>query len=159
MEVALEPAVKRAAEALGWALAQSEAYQAWQRAKKVVQEHEAARIMWDDLQRRIEQLQEQLTSGKTVTDEQRKSVDEMFRLAMYNPYIQELVLAQERFAEMVLAAQRLVHEKAGIQPPQEEATQNPAQESTAAMPSSAGKQTAVPDLTVAKSKLWVPGQP
>ncbi|MBE3576443.1 MAG: YlbF family regulator [Limnochordales bacterium] len=158
------------AERLGRALAESEEAQALKEARKQLEEHAAAKIMWDDLVRRERELQRRLAAGEAVSEEEKQQVAELFRLASYNPYIQRLLEAEYRFTQLMLEVQQVMGKAAGLPFALEEegaaATQvdagQPGSTTNATEAGDTGRESTAssnPDLTVARRRIWVPGDP
>lgn len=162
------------AEKLGRALAESEEAQALKEARTQLETHAAAKIMWDDLVRRERDLQRRLAAGESISTEEKNQVAELFRLASYNPYIQRLLEAEYRFTQLVLEVQRVMGRAAGIKlvpeeeelqagsgPEAEQATGDAGSTTNATAGTAEREATGSgnPDLTVARSRIWVPGDP
>jgi cell fate (sporulation/competence/biofilm development) regulator YlbF (YheA/YmcA/DUF963 family) len=158
------------ADRLGRALAESDEFRALKEARTQLESHAAAKIMWDDLVAREQDLKRRLAAGETISPEEEKQVAELFRLASYNPYIQRLLEAEYQFTQLVLEVQRVMGQAAGIKlVPDEEvagtAQADAGQAGSTTNATGAGETgqadagTGNPDLTVARQRLWVPGDP
>lgn len=135
-----------------------------------MEEHAAARIMWEDLRRREEELLRRQAAGETISEEEERQFAELARLASYNPYIQRLLQAEYAFAALVMEVQRRIGQAAGLSAPSPagKTGAEDADEARAGVEAGGsdgeGKEAARssqerPDLTVARPRLWLPGDP
>ena len=101
------------ARQLGHAIKETSEYQAVQAARTKVNEHEAARVMLDDFQKRQKEYGQALIKGKE-DEGQAEELRKLAEIVGYNPYLRELLSAETRLAELVMSVQRQMLEAAGL---------------------------------------------
>jgi cell fate (sporulation/competence/biofilm development) regulator YlbF (YheA/YmcA/DUF963 family) len=119
------------AKQLGKALAESEEYQAYQKAKEALEIHEAAKVMLEDFRKKQWELEKQRVSGAidtaAVTAEQQKLAE----IIQINPYIREYLFAEFRFSQIMMEVQRELGKGVGIDYPDAPELEPPAAEGKA----------------------------
>ena len=159
------------ARALAQALNRHPAVERLRQAHRAVQEREAARIMLRDLRARQQALLRREAAGEAVSDQEWEEFRRVAEVVAYNPYVRDLLQAEEAVAGLLATVMAIVEEGLGL-PRAEGAEEEPARERTpaerAAGPGAPAAGAAAPPpsersdpsrLSVARSRLWVPGQP
>lgn len=137
----MESHIKRLTDELASALASSDTYRSVEKARDVVQKHEAARIMLEDLQKRQESMRQKEMAGETIREEEWEQLRRLTELASYNPYIRDLIQAEWALAQTMEYIYTTLHKAIGLSVAQPEP------------PASETKPTPSP---APKSKLWTP---
>jgi len=145
----MEPRVEGALRALCEAVAASQAVARRKEAQATVEAHEAARIMLRDLQSVQNEILARTQRGEEVPQALADRYRQVASLAVYNPYLRELLEAEAELAQMLDEIHRELLEAAGILSP-------PAETGGPAAGEPAGATS--PKVETARSKLWVPGQ-
>ena len=144
------------ARALAEVLKRDPAVERLRQAHRTVQEREAARIMLRDLRMRQQNLLRRRAAGEAVSPEEWEEFRRVAEVVAYNPYVRELLEAEEAVAHLLAAVMAVLEENLDL-PRLEEADGERALEQPPAPPGSGGSGS--PRLSVARSRLWVPGQP
>lgn len=105
------------ARELGKALAESEEYKAYQKAKQQVEEHEAAKIMLEDFRRKQMALEKKTLRGEEPSSEEVEQLKKLSEILGYNPYIREYIMAEMRFTQLILEVQKAIADAAGLELP------------------------------------------
>ena len=105
------------ARELGKAMAGSEEYKAYQKAKQQVEEHEAAKIMLEDFRKKQLALEKKALSGEEPSSAEVEQLKKLSEILGYNPYIREYLLAEMRFTHLVFAVQKAIADAAGLDLP------------------------------------------
>ena len=167
--------LERARE-LAEALKRDPAVQRLREARKAVQEREAARIMLRDLRARQQSLLRRQAAGETISPQEWEEFRRVAEVVAYNPYVRDLLQAEEEVARLLAQVVAILEEGLelpaleGVEPegaapaPPSGAGQSAAQasEATSAPAAASGSQPGTsgpPRVSVARSRLWVPGQP
>lgn len=184
------------ARALAEVLKRDPAVERLRQARRTVQEREAARIMFRDLRVRQQNLLRRRAAGEAVSPEEWEEFRRVAEVVSYNPYVRELLEAEEAVAHLLAAVMAVLEEglelprleevdgeRALEQAPPAASPPGPheaggegtptgapqpypvagasgsavAPSGGAAPPGSGGSGS--PRLSVARSRLWVPGQP
>jgi len=103
------------ARQLAQALENSDEYTAYKKALEELERHEAARLMWNDFQKRQAAIQKARLSGETVTEEQVRDLERGFDLLLMNPYVRDVIVAEVKFTQLFAEVQRIIGEAVGIQ--------------------------------------------
>lgn len=99
--------------ALANALREGEEHQSLLRARATVEEHEAARVMLQDLLNRQQAIQKDFKAGKDTAStigEYRK----LYEIAMYNPYVRDYLACEARLAARLAEINREIGRAIGI---------------------------------------------
>lgn len=150
----MNPEVIKKAEALAEALAECEEYEAFKSARDELDEHESAKIMLRDFQRKQAALQQKVLQGRQPTEAEVQSLQETYQLVTFNPYVRKVVEAEAAFSELLAEVQKILAEAVGIDVPDEEdgGQDSPGSGETG------GKRPDDDDGGSARSRLWVPGR-
>ncbi|HHU82892.1 MAG TPA: YlbF family regulator [Firmicutes bacterium] len=105
------------ARELGRALAESEEYKAYQKAKQQVEEHEAAKIMLEDFRKKQLALEKKALSGEEPSFAEVEELKRLSEILGYNPYIREYLLAEMRFTQLMIEVQKAIADSAGLDLP------------------------------------------
>ena len=167
------------ARALAEALNRDPAVQRLRQARRAVQEREAARIMLRDLLTRQQALLRREASGEAVSEQEWEEFRRVAEVVAYNPYVRELLQAEQAVTRLLAAVVAVLEE--GLELPRmEEVEENGVAEPAPAPTAPAGPPPGLsrpvvatsgdmgpassqgegsPRVSVARSRLWVPGQP
>jgi cell fate (sporulation/competence/biofilm development) regulator YlbF (YheA/YmcA/DUF963 family) len=144
------------ARELGKAMAGSEEYKAYQKAKQQVEEHEAAKIMLEDFRKKQLALEKKALSGEEPSSAEVEQLKKLSEILGYNPYIREYLLAEMRFTQLVFAVQKAIADAAGLDLPGfggEKFTETGEEEGkTAEEPARAGEKEAKREEKTAKAE-------
>ena len=166
----IQERVHALAEALGRHPAVERLLAAW----RVVQEHEAARIMLRDLRQRERALLSKELAGEAPAQQEVEGFRRLWEISAYNPYLRELFEAEAAVARLLGGVQALLHQYLGLPDTGEagEAGGGPGTGTPGhpgappgAPPASSrppqGSQSSLQrsEVKVARTRLWVPGQP
>ncbi|NLW09470.1 MAG: YlbF family regulator [Firmicutes bacterium] len=105
------------ARELGRALAESEEFKAYQKAKEQVEEHEAAKIMLEDFRRKQLALETKTLRGEEPSSTEVEELKKLSEILGYNPYIREYIMAEMRFTQLILEVQKTIADAAGLELP------------------------------------------
>lgn len=172
--------IREQAQALGRTLAAHPVTERLRRARATVNEHTAALVMLRDLRRRERALLEKELSGQRPEPDEVEQWRRVAEIVSFNPYVRELLEAEAAMARLLAEVNAAVQGELGL-PPVEDGEETEAQESsdasrsarqaglpqqadstaskTSPVPHPPGPEGASPRLNVARSRLWVPGQP
>lgn len=114
----MNPNVRALAERLADALAESEEYRALKEAREEIERHQAAVIMLRDFQSKQAAVQQKMLSGEAPSEEEIQRLEEAYRIVSINPYIRKLIEAEVAFSEMMMAVQRILAERVGLELPE-----------------------------------------
>jgi cell fate (sporulation/competence/biofilm development) regulator YlbF (YheA/YmcA/DUF963 family) len=89
-------------------------YVAYQKALQELKEHEAARLMYEDFQRRQAEIQSARLSGEDVSEDRIKELEQRYEIIMMNPYVRDAVIAEFRFTQLFAEAQKIIGEAVGL---------------------------------------------
>lgn len=135
--------VRKKAHELAKALAESPEYKKLKEAREAIEEHEAAKLMLKDLQKKQEALREKYLSGEDITELEVEDLKRTSELAAFNPYVRQLMEAEFAFSEMMLEVQKIIGEAVGIDFEAQQEALRKAEE-------------ARQQKSRARSKLWTP---
>lgn len=128
------------------ALSASKAYQAVQKAREKIEEHQAAKIMLRDLRTKQQRIAEKLERGEQPTESEMADLERTAEIAGFNPYIRELFQAELVLGEVLTEIQREIARAVGIElPSADQASQAETHEEKNNEPSPP------------KTRLWTPG--
>lgn len=105
------------ARELGAALTASEEYQAYQKAKKQIEQHEAAKIMLEDFRQHQWALEKKRLAGEEPSPEEVEKIKKLSEIMGYNPYIREYLMAEIKFSQLMLEVQKTIADSAGLEFP------------------------------------------
>lgn len=125
------------------ALSASRAYQAVQKAREKVEEHQAAQIMLRDLRTKQQQIAEKIQRGEQPTEGEIADFERTAEVVGFNPYIRELFEAELVLSGMLTEIQREIARAVGIEVPFDDATD--------------ASQAIDDEPSPSKSRLWTPG--
>ena len=129
--------VQRKAQDLADALANSDAFKKLQKARETVEEHEAARIMLRDFQKKQEKLAKQQQEGQEITPDQMEEVRKLYEIMNINPYLRELLEAEFAFGSLMMDVQNTLAQSLGF--------------------GEVEAQDEAPAVETPTKKLWTPG--
>ncbi|NLA59448.1 MAG: YlbF family regulator [Firmicutes bacterium] len=134
--------VKRKAHELAKAIKESPEYERLTKAREVVEQREAAKIMLQDVEKKQKRLREKYAAGEQPSEAEIEDLRQTMELVSFNPYIRDLFEAEFAFGKMIAEVWEIIAEALGLELPQ------------------AQPQGDEPEPTVSKasSKLWVPGR-
>lgn len=131
------------AQQLADSVVESSEYQNLKEARDNIENHQAAKIMLRDFQRKQLNLQKKQMDGNPITEEDTKELNKLYEVLHINPYIRELLEAEFAFHELMNKIQEILSEAINIAPIETEEDledKSPAQ-----------------DMTNPAKKLWTPG--
>jgi cell fate (sporulation/competence/biofilm development) regulator YlbF (YheA/YmcA/DUF963 family) len=134
--------VKRKAHELAKAITESPEYERLLKAREVVDNREAAKIMLQDLEKKQKRLREKYVSGEEPSEAELADLQKTMELVSLNPYIRDLFDAEFAFSRMMAEVWEIIAEALGLELPEAQA---PAEKSE-------------PTVSKASSKLWIPGR-
>lgn len=105
------------ARQLAKAMESSDEYTSYRKALAELEQHEAARLMWDDFQKRQAAIQRARLSGEDVSEEQIKDLERGYDILMMNPYVRDVVIAEFKFTQLFAEVQKTIGEAVGIRYP------------------------------------------
>lgn len=98
---------------LAKALKESPEYAAYIRAREEIGNHEAARIMLKDLERKRKEIGKAALAGEKVDEARLEDLKRTYEIVGFNPYIKELFAAEARLGELVAQVQKIIGEAIG----------------------------------------------
>ncbi|WP_324668996.1 YlbF family regulator [Geochorda subterranea] len=132
-------------------------------AREEIGRHEAARIMLRDLRRRERQLAEKSRRGETPSPQELEELEKVAEVVTYNPYVRALLQAEMAYAGLMAAVVGALEEALQLPalPDEVEGGGVPATPSAGQTGATEGPGGIQPGgrVTLARPKLWVPGQP
>lgn len=144
----ISPEIKRRAEELAEALAESKEYKAMKEAADSLERHEAAKIMLRDFRTKQEALQQKIMAGETPTEDEVKGVQAAYELVSVNPYVRRVIEAEATFSHVLAEIQHILAEAVGLQSAESDGSDEETEQIEEKPAESPGR-----------SRLWVPGQP
>lgn len=108
--------IKERAQLLADALVESSEYQRLKKAREDIEQHEAARIMLKDFQKKQMDLQKQQLEGKSVTESQVEELTKLYEILNINPYIRELFESEMLFHGIILEVQEILSSAIDLEP-------------------------------------------
>lgn len=151
----MDPRILEKAEELGKLLAASEEYNALQKARAVLEEHSAAKIMLNDIQNRQEKLRNKQMTGEQITEAEIQDLQRALQIVSMNPYVRQMLEAEMAFSHMLHLVQRALFAPVGIELPDDEmGKEEEAEEGATAAAKKAEEEAA----SKARKRLWVPGR-
>lgn len=108
--------IKERAQLLADALVESSEYQRLKKAREDIEQHEAARIMLKDFQKKQMDLQKQQLEGKSVTESQVEELTKLYEILNINPYIRELFESEMFFHGIILEVQEILSSAIDLEP-------------------------------------------
>lgn len=109
--------IERARE-LGRELAATTEYKAVTEAKKEVESHAAAKIMYEDFTKKQSEVEGLRADGKTIPEDTVKSLESAYQLMSMNPYIRQLLVAEYAFARLLHQVQKAMVTEVGMHLPE-----------------------------------------
>lgn len=94
--------VQKKAEELAEAIMNSPEYQRMVSARAKVNQHQAARVMLRDFQKKQLELQQKQMEGQDITPQEEEQLQNLFGVISINPYIRELFEAEFAFSGLML---------------------------------------------------------
>ncbi len=107
----MDPRIQRQAEELGRLLAESEEYQALEKARATLGEHSAAQIMLKDLQQKQENLRKKQMNGEEITEKEVQNFQRSSQVVAMNPYVREMLEAEMVFSQMLTQLQQILFQR------------------------------------------------
>jgi cell fate (sporulation/competence/biofilm development) regulator YlbF (YheA/YmcA/DUF963 family) len=102
------------AKQLGKALAESEEYQSYHKAKETLDSHEAAKLMLADFRKKQWDLEKRRVTGELNAEAATTELQKLAEVIQINPYIREYLFAEFRFSQTMLEVQRIIGAAVGI---------------------------------------------
>ncbi len=140
--------IKDKAQVLANALAESSEYQRLKKARETIKQHQAARIMLKDFQKKQINLQRQQLEGKSVTESQVEELTKLYEVLNINPYIRELFESEMIFHGIMLEVQEILSSAIDLEPLDTDDEDNG---------NSNGSSEGLDSIQQATKKLWTPG--
>lgn len=94
--------VQRKAQELATAITNSNEYKKMLAAREKVNNHQAAKVMLRDFQKKQLDLHKQQMEGEPVTPEQEEQLQQLFGVISINPYVRDLFEAEFAFSGMMM---------------------------------------------------------
>lgn len=107
----------RLATELAEALRESAERQAFLEAEARVKQHEAAKIMLEDLRGKQLEMEKKMISGEEITAEEKERLKKLTEVVGYNPYIREYLLAEMKFQGLLMETQKIIASGLGLKIP------------------------------------------
>ncbi|HHW73025.1 MAG TPA: YlbF family regulator [Firmicutes bacterium] len=130
--------VQKKAEELAEAIMNSPEYQRMVSARAKVNQHQAARVMLRDFQKKQLELQQKQMEGQDITPQEEEQLQNLFGVISINPYIRELFEAEFAFSGLMLQVNDALARVLDF-PEEEEGSEGP-------------------KLEVPKKRILIPGQ-
>lgn len=144
----MDPKVERRAKELADALVESQAYRKVQEARRIVQEHEAAKIMLSDFQSKQDAVQRKMMGNERVSDQEWEELRRVSEIVSLNPYVRQLMETEYEFAQTMVGIQKILADVMGLPTGQDEEPELGV--------AGAGSEGA-PKIEAARPRLWTPG--
>lgn len=110
----------RLATELAEALRESEEYQGYLKAEAKVNEHEAAKIMLEDLRRKQLDVERKRLAGEEISQKDKEEFGKLSEIIGYNPYIREYLMAEMRLQQLMMEIQKIIASGVGLKIPDPE---------------------------------------
>lgn len=94
--------VQRKAQELASAITNSNEFKNMLEAREKVNNHQAAKVMLRDFQKKQLELHKQQMEGEPVTPEQEEQLQQLFGVISINPYVRDLFEAEFAFSGMMM---------------------------------------------------------
>lgn len=107
------------AKQLAASLAESEEYRKYRAAKKVLDEHEAAKAMFEDFRKKQLELERKRLSGEKLLEPYETELKKLTEIIGLNPYVREYLMAEYQFGQLMMEIQRTIADAVGIELPQD----------------------------------------
>jgi cell fate (sporulation/competence/biofilm development) regulator YlbF (YheA/YmcA/DUF963 family) len=107
------------AKQLAQSLAGSEEYQNYAKFKKVLEEHESAKVMLDDFRKKQWELERKKLSGEKLLTPYEDELRKLSEIIGLNPYVRDFLMAEYRFSQLFTEVQRIIGDAIGLRPPEE----------------------------------------
>lgn len=108
--------IRDRAQLLADALVESSEYKRLKKAREGIEQHEAAKIMLRDFQKKQLSLQKQQFEGKSVTESQVEELTKLYEVLNINPYIRELFESEMNFHGIMLEIQEILSSAIDLEP-------------------------------------------
>lgn len=106
------------AKQLARALAESEEFRNYQSAKKNLEEHEAAKVMFEDFRKKQWELEKKRINGDKLLEPYENEIKKLSEIIGLNPYVREYLMAEYKFSQMMLEIDKIIGEAVGIKVPE-----------------------------------------
>jgi cell fate (sporulation/competence/biofilm development) regulator YlbF (YheA/YmcA/DUF963 family) len=106
------------AKQLGKALAESEEFQSYHKAKEILDSHEAAKLMLADFRKKQWDLEKRRATGEIKAEAVTAEMQKLAEVIQINPYIREYLFAEFRFSQIMMEVQRIIGAAVGIEYPE-----------------------------------------
>ncbi|MGE5581144.1 MAG: YlbF family regulator [Bacillota bacterium] len=107
------------ARQLANSLAESREYQDYSKAKVLLEEHEAAKVMLDDFRKKQWELERKKLNGDKLLEPYEEELRKLAEIIGLNPYIREYLMAEFQFMQLMMEIQKIIGEAVGIEAPEE----------------------------------------
>ena len=106
------------AKQLGKSLAESEAFQNYQKAKASLEEHESAKIMLGDFRKKQWELEQKRSQGDQLLEPLEQELRKLAEIIGLNPYIREYIMAEVQFSQIMIEIQDIIATAVGLKLPE-----------------------------------------
>lgn len=107
------------AKQLAASLADSEEYRKYRTAKEVLDQHEAAKSMFEDFRKKQIELEQKRISGEKLLEPYETELKKLVEIVGLNPYVREYLMAEYQFSQLMMTVQQTIAKAVGIELPQE----------------------------------------
>lgn len=109
-------AIKKLAQDLADAISGSSEYQKLKQARDKIEQHQAAKIMLRDFNRKQVKLQQKQMTGQPITEEDTQELTKLYEVLNINPYIRELLEAELAFHGIMSEVQEILSSAIDLEP-------------------------------------------
>lgn len=110
------------AKELANSIRESQEYLAWEKAKKKIDGHEAAKVMLEDFRKKQWELEGARLSGQEVAKEKGEELQKLAEIINYNPFVRDFLIAEMNLNKLIVEIQKIIASAIGVElPDQEEA--------------------------------------
>ncbi len=107
------------AKQLAKSLAECEEFLEYQKAKKILEEHEAARIMLEDFRKKQWEFEKKKIEGAQDLKAAEEELQKLAGIIGVNPYVRNYLTAEFRLSQLLMEIQRIIGEAVGISLPKD----------------------------------------
>jgi cell fate (sporulation/competence/biofilm development) regulator YlbF (YheA/YmcA/DUF963 family) len=105
------------AKQLGRELAKTKEYTTLKEARHNLEEHAAAKVMYEDFVKRQEELRQNQMEGKNISEADMESLKKSYEIMMFNPFVRDMLMAEFAFSMLMANIQKAMAEEVGISLP------------------------------------------
>ena len=109
------------AKQLAHALGESEEFHKYERAKRNLDQHEAAKVMLEDFRKKQWEFEKKRMNGDQLLQPHEEELRKLSEIIALNPYVREYLMAEYQFSQMMVEVQKIIGEAVGIKVPELEA--------------------------------------